>query len=144
MFFLALFSIEERWKTTCWFYRVFAFFVAIVDVNTYNGCRYFHSEALRDLGVKNLRDFRVFLAMSLLNIGSETQSDTPAPESIPGSHIRIKIDKFKAGSSFTAQRRCRSCTKQGRTNVFSTKTCSCQPEFAMCDACYETPLMHNL
>ena len=138
-------SFEETWKTHRWPCRVFAFLLAVTEVNIYHSFRYFvWKQSVEEC--ESLHTFRKRLALALINnhyIQGETVKESGKRKSRGVDEHKLvsappHAKKFLRGKwvctnkSPYQQYHCRSpnCTKQVRTS------CSCSLGDWMCKDCH--------
>ena len=142
-------SIEDTWKTQRWANRVFAFIIAVTEVNCYLAFKYFLWEQNRTQKIPTLHEFRRDLALKLifndfLKAKERRRSKrTHTHEQVISIAHHLKTapphaKKYYRGSwSCTASKRyqqytCRSIGCKTKVRTF----CACQGGSWMCQPCH--------
>ena len=131
-------SLEQVWATKRWENRVFAFLLAVTEVNTKLAMEYFYSQEK-----SSQIDFRKQLAFSLIYNNEIQQEVSPSKRRRKsagcGEHVLMSLPcgmKFSGSKLVTAQteypqRRCATCKK-----VKCRTYCLCNPGEHLCKECY--------
>jgi Transposase IS4 len=133
-------SFEESWATKNWTHRVFAFLIAITEVNTALAMSFFYDK--HDISQIN---FRKELAKELINNKylvreQELGIRRARKRSNLVDHVLVTLPafkKFKQGKMVPSamqygQYKCVGCPKRSR------KYCQCSPGVFRCNECYAT------
>ena len=138
-------SFEDTWKTNRWENRVFAFLLAITEVNIYLYLRWKIWRNVDEENVPTLHQFRKRLAFALIDnqyIIVEKAEAAVTRSTKPSDHKLRRCPNFAktymdgrwilSAKSMYQQYRCRGrgCKKMVRTY------CECSPGVWMCNDCY--------
>lgn len=130
-------SIEQVWGTQWWPNRVFAFFIAITEVN----CKMCYEHFLKS-GALPMLTFRKLLAEALIFNNALLINDSLTPRRSSRRRTiehrldtmdqfkRWKNEKWMAAKTQFGQRKCVGCPRKIRTY------CACSPGMALCQECY--------
>ena len=135
-------SLEQIWATQRWSNRVFAFFLAITEVNIKYCCEYFfHFEQL------SMISFRKLLAEALIKNSVFKEmvncSRTYAFRDLLTHHVLLTVESYKRwdgakwiiSNTRWPQRNCSGCGSKVRTY------CSCNCAKGMCQRCFTSHVL---
>lgn len=135
-------SLEETWKTHQWEFRVLAFILALVEVNTYNAFRYFVWTS-DDQKHPDFMAFRKMLAKALvLNDYLTPREEERRRTRSSNVHELVKAPKHarkftSAGWDMTSKKAYQqyTCSTPGCKTMIRTY-CSCSVGVWMCGTCH--------
>ena len=135
-------SLETTWATKTWMHRVFAFLVAVTEVNCFQVANYFYNK-----NIDSMLEFRKALSKELINnkyLDGDEAEMTPhelrrsrrnnngEPHELPSLPKKTKFSRTNIVASVSnyPQFKCNNCNLRVRTY------CKCSPGTYRCSKCF--------
>jgi hypothetical protein len=143
-------SLEETWRTHRWEFRVFAFILGVIEVNTYDAFRYFvwsknHTSPPDFISFRKklakAMIFNEYLAPPLQERRRTRQNNCHELETAPKYAREFTSTGWNFGNKKSYQQY--TCRSDGCKNMIRTY-CSCNPGRWMCSACHIKHLVKTI